>query len=265
MVQAVVAGLPRTLREEPLLLVSPHPDDAAFSCAALLARLKPIDVLTVFAGSPDPPRQGAWDRVTGFVDSTESMPVRLAEERAAFAGGPHRLILLDVVDAQYLTGPRPPSDAKPIAAAVVDWLEHHPRGVVAAPAGAGRARQRLRTRVRRLVGADDPDTPTPHPDHLFVRDAVLDALESREDARPVLYEELPYLWGRAADREVERVVRGRGLTAEHVAVPVDRRAKAARIGVYATQAPHLDVRGRRVEYVEDLPERERFWLLRRAH
>src|SRR5436305_1067911 len=72
MVHAVVAGLPRTLREEPLLLVSPHPDDAALSCAALLARVEPIDVLTVFAGSPDPPSQGSWDRVTGFVDSTES-------------------------------------------------------------------------------------------------------------------------------------------------------------------------------------------------
>ena len=262
MVHAVVAGLPRTLREAPLLLVSPHPDDAALSCAALLARVEPIDVLTVFAGSPDPPSQGSWDRVTGFVDSTESMPVRLAEERAAFARGPHRLVLLDVVEAQYLTGPRPPGDAKPIAAAVVDWLERHPRGVVAAPAGAGRAPRRLRTRIRRLVGED---TPTRHPDHLFVRDAVLDALESCGDPRPVLYEELPYLWGRAADREVERVVRGRGLVAEHIVVPLDRRAKAARIGIYATQAPHLEVRGRRVDYVEDLPERERFWLLGRAH
>jgi hypothetical protein len=172
------------------------------------------------------------------------------------------LVLLDVVEEQYLTGPRPPADAKPIAAAVVDWLEHHPRGAVAAPAGAGRAPRRLPTRVRRLVGRD---TPTRHPDHLFVRDAVLDALESRVDARPVLYEEFPYLWGQAADREVERVVRGRGLTAEHVVVPLDRLVKAARIGIYATQTPHLDVRGRHVDYLEDLPEHERFWLLGRGH
>src|SRR5262249_12184752 len=199
MVHAVVAGLPRTLREEPLLLLSPHPDDVALSCAALLARAEPIDVLTVFAGSPDPPRQGSWDRVTGFVDSNESRPVRLAEERAAFAGGPHRLALLDVLEAQYLTGPRPPGDARPIAAAVVGWLEPHPRGLVAAPAGAGRAPQRLRTRVRRLVGAGSTYTPARHPDHVFVRDAVLDVLQSREDARPVLYEEFPYLWTRAAD------------------------------------------------------------------
>src|SRR5262249_61039755 len=94
-----------------------------------------------------PPRSGSWDRVPGFVDSNESRPVRLAEERAAFAGGPHRLALLDVLEAQYLTGPRPPGDARPIAAAVVDWLEHHPRGLVAPPAGAGPAPQRWRHRA----------------------------------------------------------------------------------------------------------------------
>jgi hypothetical protein len=100
-----------------------------------------------------------------------------------------------------------------------------------------------------------------HPDHVFVRDAALDAVASGVGARALLYEELPYLWGEAADGQVRRVARSRGLSAECVVVRVDRPSKAARIAVYASQVPHLTVRGRRVHLAEDLPEEERYWIL----
>ncbi len=42
----------------PLLIVSPHLDDAVFSCSALLGRGEPAEVLVAFAGFPNPPHNG---------------------------------------------------------------------------------------------------------------------------------------------------------------------------------------------------------------
>jgi LmbE family N-acetylglucosaminyl deacetylase len=252
-----LTGLPSLLREAPLLLLSPHFDDAALSCAALIDREEAIDLVTVFAGDPEPPRQGKWDRVTGFADSAESRRVRQAEEKAAFTGTPHRLAFLDLIESEYLTRPPRRRDAEPVAVTVLGWLEQNPRGVVAVPAGAGRS-PGLITSVRRRMGMR---IPLRHSDHVFVREAALDAVASYAGARPVLYEEFPYLWGEVADVEVGRVTRSRGLVAECAVVPVDRASKAARIGVYASQAPHLSVRGKRVDVAENLPEEERYWIL----
>lgn len=251
-----MTGLPGVLRDAPLLLLSAHFDDAALSCAALIARKEPIDLLTVFAGNPSPPRQGEWDRVTGFADSAESRRVRQAEEHSAFADTPHRLAFLDLVDAEYLSGTRAQDDAKSIAAATSRWLEQNVGGLVAVPAGAGR-NPGVITTVRHRMGMR---VPLRHPDHLFVRDAALDAVASA-NAEVVLYEELPYLWGEAAEGEVRRITHSRGLSAQRVVVQVDVRAKAARIAVYASQVQHLTVRGRRVDIAEHLPDEERYWIL----
>jgi LmbE family N-acetylglucosaminyl deacetylase len=252
-----LVGLPPILREPPLLVLSPHFDDAALSCAALIAREEPIDVVTVFAGRPDPPRQGAWDRRTGFSDSAESNRVRRAEEQAAFAGSPHRLTFLDLVELEYLTASRMRGDAEPIAAAVGHWLEENSHGVVAVPAGAGRS-SGLITRARRRMGVR---IPLRHLDHVFVRDATLDAVPFHSGAQAVLYEEFPYLWGAAADEEVQLSARTRGLSAQLIVTSVDRRAKASRISVYVSQVPHLTVQDRRVDLAENLPEEERYWIL----
>jgi LmbE family N-acetylglucosaminyl deacetylase len=256
-VHRILVDLPPILRESPLLVLSPHFDDAALSCAALLAREEPIDVLTVFAGQPDPPRQGAWDRLTGFSDSTESNRVRRAEEQTAFAGSPHRVTFLDLVELEYFTGPRTGDDAEPIAAAASRWLEENRHGVVAVPAGAGRS-SGLITRVWRRMGMR---VPVRHLDHVFVRDAALDAVPFHSGAEAVLYEEFPYLWGGAADGEVRLIARTRGLSAELVVTSVDPRDKASRISVYTSQVPHLTVQGRRVDLAENLPEEERYWIL----
>jgi LmbE family N-acetylglucosaminyl deacetylase len=253
-------GLSQTLRNSPMLVLSPHFDDAALSCAALIARKKPVDVLTVFAGKPDPPRQGAWDRRTGFSDSTESNRARRAEEHAAFVGSPHRLTFLDLVELDYLAGPRAPDDAKTIGAAVSRWLERNADGVVAVPAGAGQRAGPI-TRVRRRMGVQ---IPLRHLDHVFVRDAALDAVPFHSGAEAVLYEEFPYLWGGPADREVRHIVRTRGLSAERIITTIDPGAKASRISVYASQVPYLSVQGKRVDLPETLPEEERYWVLRSA-
>src|SRR5437879_5957076 len=102
------------LYERPLLLLSPHFDDAVLSCAALLARERPLDVLTIFTGVPNPPRQSAWDRTTGFADSTQSVAARRAEEQAAFSGGRHGLAFLDLLETEYVSEALGPETTEPI-------------------------------------------------------------------------------------------------------------------------------------------------------
>ena len=224
-----------SLPDGPLLLLAPHFDDAALSCAALLEREEPIDVVTVFAGGPEPPRQGWWDELCGFAGSDESLPARKAEERAAI-GARHRLSFLPLLDMQYVEGRRTGADAQAIVAAVTQWVARTGGGHVAIPAGAG-ARRRL---LRRSAGI------TPHPDHVLARDAVLEARPA--SVVPLLYEELPYASGGAPA----------GLRAEPFAVPVDPVAKARRIALYASQLQFLEG----LHEPQNVPSHERYWLLR---
>jgi LmbE family N-acetylglucosaminyl deacetylase len=272
-----------------LLVVSPHMDDAALSCGALIARDEPMDVLTVFAGAPDPPRQGDWDRLCNLGDSHEAVILRLAEEREAFAGTGHRVMTLDLVEAQYLDDPRPLCDAVPIADAILDWYRSSPDGTVALPAGAGRSFpsvERLfgppigirRARIKRAVGPigrwamasvnsrmTQNGPPVVHEDHRFVRDAALRALRDVAGARVMLYEEVPYLWGGAADEEVARVASGEGLTlSDPVVLPIDREAKARRLEAYRSQVPNLYKPGLPLDTPEGLPQAERYWWLTRG-
>jgi LmbE family N-acetylglucosaminyl deacetylase len=251
--------LPDPLDDEPLLVLAPHCDDAALSCAALIARARPIEVLTVFAGEPEPPRRSSWDRTTGFVDSAASVATRRAEERAAFADTPHTLRFLELLEGEYLDAPRPRADADAITAAAAAWLDAHPNGIVAVPAGAGVRPGRLRATLRRLVRRGGR---LRHPDHVVVRDAGLDAALAAGRARQaLLYEDFPYSWAQGADDEVRRVVRSRRAGATPLVVSVDRDEKATRIARYGSQVPHLREAGRRVDLADDVPPHERYWLL----
>jgi LmbE family N-acetylglucosaminyl deacetylase len=248
---------PSQISDGPLMLLSPHADDAALSCAALLARPEPIDILTVFSGQPDPPRQGEWDRLTGFASSADSVPARLEEERAALAGTPHRLTLLDLLDLQYVGEPRPAVDARAIAEAIRSWLDAA-GGAVALPAGAGWRPGRLRRMLERYWQGPFPSF---HPDHDFVRDAALSVAALRPEAPLLLYEELPYRFGGRADPEVKRLAAELGRTAELLVAQVDRAAKAARIAAYGRQVPHFMDDGTRLDDPASLPGEERYWRL----
>jgi LmbE family N-acetylglucosaminyl deacetylase len=241
-----------------LLVVSPHLDDAAFSCAALLSRGEPVEVLTVFTGEPQPPQQGWWDKECGFASSAESVPARLLEDERALAPEGHVRAYLDLLELQHFEGPRPAEDAGRIASAVRDWLAPRGEGVVALPAGAGWAPYWLPSRVAKRLRA--PRGPEPHDDHVFTRDAVLAA--DLGGAPVILYEELPYLWGGGADRAARRAAREHGSRARLEVVPVDRERKATRIAAYASQIPSISPPEGRLDSPALLPETERYWLLR---
>ena len=244
-----------------LLLVSPHLDDAALSCAALIERPEPIDVLTVFAGEPDPPRQGSWDNLTGFPSSRHSMAARRDEDAAAFSGTPHSMRTMSLLELQYHdVSSRASEDAAIIADALGAWADDG-GGTVALPAGAGRRRSRLRARIERTIGPRGGTLP--HEDHVFLRDAGLAALVRRRDVTMLLYEELPYAWGGRAERAVADAARPWGLNPAEIRLPVDRIAKARRIGAYASQVPHFWGDGRRLDDPDALPPVERYWRLLR--
>jgi hypothetical protein len=252
MVKAASTG---RLSDGPLLILEPHFDDAALSCAALLAREKPIDVVTVFDGEPDPPRRGHWDETCGFADSREALAARRAEQAAAFAGSPHRLSSLPILERQYVDE-RTDADRAAIAGAVEAWAGLNPGGLVAMPAGAGWGASGWLRRPARLVGRGRI---RPHGEHLVVRDAALSALGG--DWRPLLYEELPYLLGGPADREVRAVARREGLRADLHVAEVDAREKARRIAKYVSQVSLISPPGGRLDDPVSLPAVERYWLL----
>jgi LmbE family N-acetylglucosaminyl deacetylase len=240
-------------------VVSPHLDDAALSCAALLARTEPVDILTIFTGSPDPPRQGFWDYRCGFTSSAESVPARRAEEQAAFAGTPHRLSFLELLEGQYTDWQRIEDEVEALGEAIQAWATDVTGGAVALPAGAGRHVGGMRARLARVL--DSRPAIGRHPDHLFVRDVTLGVLSKLPNVVPILYEEMPYVWSGSGAGEARRAAAAGGWRAVEVIVDVDRTAKAARIGAYASQVPHLTLDGTRLDVAANLPATERYWRL----
>jgi LmbE family N-acetylglucosaminyl deacetylase len=89
-----------------VLVLSPHLDDAVFSCGGLLAELQDPIVVTVFAGFPLPalPLQ-EWDAACGFCSGGEAVTVRREEDDAALrvlCATPEHLNFLD---SQYGASP----------------------------------------------------------------------------------------------------------------------------------------------------------------
>ncbi len=240
--------------------MSPHLDDAILSCEALVSRAEPIDVLTVFAGAPVPPQRGWWDLDTGFPDSETSMAARRAEDAAAFAGTPHRLTYLELLELQHQPE-RTPEDRDAIGKAITGWLERNPGGAVALPAGAGCSQAWTARWLRRL--RREQCSPPQHIDHLNVRNAALRALHGTDES-VLLYEEIPYLFGCPADREAERAAAAGGWRAEPFSVEIDPGRKAERIAAYASQIPHISPAAGRLDDASVLPARERYWFLRRS-
>ena len=270
----------------PILIVSPHLDDAALSCSALIERAEPLDIVTTFTGRPVPAQQTEWDRACGFADSDAAVVGRLEEERQAFEGTGHLVQRLELLESQYLTGPRGEADRAAIGAWLTDWVDRAgPGAMVALPACAGRvyhAMERMvgtprgsrRAVIKRLAGRPGRTllawlnrrvvlrhTPFVHGDHRAVRDAGLAALAERDDVVVLLYEELPYLWGRPADDEVARVAAALGRETRVVQVATDRAAKTVRIGAYRSQIGQLFTNGRPLDDPAGLPEVERYWFL----
>jgi LmbE family N-acetylglucosaminyl deacetylase len=106
----------------PLLVVSPHLDDAVFSCGRLLARRPRSIVATLFAGRPAvPAAQSEWDAACGFSAGEDVVGARRAEDAAALALLRATPVWLDFLDAQY-GGTEPPEKLAPALLALLERL-----------------------------------------------------------------------------------------------------------------------------------------------
>lgn len=150
-----------------LVVISPHLDDAVFSCGTLIAaqavaRQRPL-IVTVCAGVPDGDFVTQLDQAAGFATSREAVLRRREEdlEAAAILGADVRH--LDVLDGQYDRDD--PLDRRNAIRAALDTVETLGPFEVLAPVG-----------IR-------------HADHGLVAAACADFADW-------LYEELPYrvLW-----------------------------------------------------------------------
>ncbi len=198
-----------------LLVLSPHLDDAVFSCGRLLACSRGSVVATLFAASPSPAQPTNWDRTCGFSNSDVAVAARRREDEAGLqllGSSPQHC---EILDGQYVQS-------------------------------AGRD-DRLAAEIQHLVALFKPVVlATPlglfHGDHVAVRDGTLASLAQNFDGRWLVYEDLPYArWDNAADECTmarDAFVRA-GRLLETFDFELDRGfgRKLAAIRCYASQLP----------------------------
>jgi LmbE family N-acetylglucosaminyl deacetylase len=87
---------------DPVVIISPHFDDAVLGAGALLAARPGSTVVTVFAGPPpDAHATTPWDRASGFACAAEAYATRIAEDDRALRVLGASPVRLPFVDAQY--------------------------------------------------------------------------------------------------------------------------------------------------------------------
>jgi LmbE family N-acetylglucosaminyl deacetylase len=151
-------------RAAPCFVVSPHLDDAVFSCGGLLARRSGSIVCTVFCGTPEPPLHTPWDSSAGHRDSSEAMRARIAEDEHALSIVGARGIRLPFLDSQYGATPTIGEVARALAQA---WRESGAATLVA-PLGLY------------------------HSDHILVSDACLRFARELALTQAIVYEDALY-------------------------------------------------------------------------
>jgi LmbE family N-acetylglucosaminyl deacetylase len=95
----------------PLLVLSPHLDDAVIDCWSVLSSTDPVTVVTVCAGIPRPGPAGHWDALAGARDRAQLMRERRAEDVAALALAGRSGLHLTFPEAGHRRGPPPPLSA----------------------------------------------------------------------------------------------------------------------------------------------------------
>lgn len=146
----------------PLTIISPHLDDAVFSCGSLLAASRQALVITVFAGLPRPDLAApARDSAAGFASARHAMEARRHEDARALSALGADPVWLDFLEQQY--GQR--YDAVSIALRLGRLLALQPGGTVMAPMGLRHADHMLVNAacmlVREAAFVDLPET-VPH-------------------------------------------------------------------------------------------------------
>lgn len=117
---------------EPVTVISPHLDDAVFSCGGLIAAARDARVITIFAGTPPAGMPAPdWDRAAGFDTAEQSVRARRREDNRALGILGARPVWLDFWDGQYGRRHTPGE----IADGLEPMLQVQSGGLVVAPLG----------------------------------------------------------------------------------------------------------------------------------
>lgn len=231
--------------DAPLTVISPHLDDAVFSCGGLIAAAHDPVVVTVLAGIPDPDvTPPPWDRAAGFDNAMRAVLHRRHEDARALARLGARPEWLDLLDGQY--GRRYTPEQLMVALATAAAL--HRGGTVVAPMGlfhrdhilVGRACLLMRATTMSMhpiaVGDVEPAAPT---HWLFYEDAIYRRL-------PGVVQNRLFGWWQE------------GLVASPLHFPPSpgQAAKMHAVAAYTSQLPLLDA-----QQLADIGAPERYWSL----
>jgi LmbE family N-acetylglucosaminyl deacetylase len=222
----------------PLLVVSPHLDDAVLSCSRLLVGRPGSTVLTALAGSPPAWDQlTPWDRLCGFGVGDDVIAVRLGEDRAALGVLGATQQTIEACDGQY-----DPSEPRVdlVRSGIQAALDRMRPGTCAIPLGLQ------------------------HPDHQEVRQIALSCAATGESTVDwMVYEDLPY--GRndpdgSAHAEAVAAIRAAGFRLSDIRprLDPDMTTKVAAVACYASQLLALRLSP---TFDADI-EIERYWSLR---
>lgn len=176
---------------EPVMVLSPHLDDALFSCGKFLADHPGAIVVTVFAGAPDVMHEGYNSRSTGQSYAPDALEVRRQEDRRVMSQLGATPIWLDLIEADY-SAYRPTTNyGEQVVAEVSRVISEIGPASVIAPLG--------------LV----------HPDHIAVSDAC-HIMWRKSSVNWYVYLDLPY--GKAHPRTTKKRLKTLGRGAQLVAL-----------------------------------------------
>jgi LmbE family N-acetylglucosaminyl deacetylase len=218
------------------LVVSPHFDDAVFSCGAMIVAHPGAIVLTVFSGCPDGDVATDWDRHCGFSNAAEAMHERTCEDDFA-------LELLgavaergDFLDAQYVAYGTPPT-IESIAHTISDAVSRHAVRTVLIPLGLF------------------------HSDHELVHRACIDVWRANPALACFAYEDALYrrMSGRLQMRLADLAARGISATPEPAHWRANQRNQARKRDAVKAYASQLKAFG--PEGYDDVFSTERCWKL----
>ena len=223
--------------ELPVVVVSPHLDDAVLSCGRVLA-VTPAVVATFFAGRPPAATPlTSWDQAAGFHAGDDQIGLRAAEDDAALrilGATPRRFTFLD---DQYRGGPAPVAE---MTEALGDLLDEVQPGSVLLPAGNG------------------------HADHLACLRAGLPLLPIRSTISWFIYEDSTYRRGVPFPPERLATDGTPAAVARPCALPFDpdRELKRSAIACYRSQVRAFMHYRRRLLAEADIDEK--YWRLELA-
>lgn len=213
-----------------LVVISPHLDDAVFSCGDLLASNRKSTVVSVCTGGPHAPAVlTPWDEQCGFASAQSALCTRLQENRYALELLGCSGIELGLPDDQYVDDwePYTPELRASLVCALRDL---HPTQVVI-PLGLF------------------------HADHIRVSDMLLSLIGQFPCSVWMAYEDVPYRARPDAVSKRLSLIRQHGFEAHRAASPWRSDRKSRAVFAYGSQLKGFG------SFPNDLSRPEGYWRL----